>query len=133
MPSSVTTTVEKRGIRTESAADLTMLSPIERILGTATNPSSISPPIHIEAAELWKKSRRIGTTWLVAAACVIRLDVTSTASPRISIAYISALLTIVLLLVSCHCDRHQYRGLKHSCQPDVAKLCSDCFRYTGIN
>jgi hypothetical protein len=100
MPSSVTTTVEKRGIRIESAVDLIMLSPIERILGTATNPSSMRPPIHIEAAALWKKSRSIGPTCSVAAACAIRLDVTSAARPRISIAYISALLAIVLFLAS---------------------------------
>src|SRR3712207_6902956 len=83
MPSSVTTTIEKRGIRIESAEDLIMLSPIESILGTATNPSSIRPPIHIEAAALWKKSRSIGPTCSVAAACAIRLDVTCTARPRI--------------------------------------------------
>jgi hypothetical protein len=62
MPSSVTTIVEKRGIRIESEAYLIMWSPIERILGMATNPSNIRPPIHIEAAALWKKSSSIAVT-----------------------------------------------------------------------
>ncbi len=90
-PSIATTIIENLGIRSEIAVAFIFSSAISSILGAAINPRNMRPPIHIAAAVLWKKSSTIALVWLVAAAWAIRLEVTSMASPRISIASVSDL------------------------------------------